>query len=159
MASVNKVFLLGNLGSEPELKQTPGGQSVCTFSLATNEQWTDKAGEKQQKTEWHRIVVWGKQAEHCANHLGKGKSAHIEGRIQTREWQDKDGQKRFTTEIIASWVTFVGYGENARQNEADAGRGPAGNGGARPAPARQAAQEPQRGGYSAPLIDDSDVPF
>jgi single-strand DNA-binding protein len=106
--SVNKVILLGRLGQDPELKYTPGGSAVCNFSLATTESWTDKGGQKQEKTEWHRIVVWGKLAELCNQYLAKGRQAFLEGRLQTRSWDDKDGQKRYTTEILASTVQFIG---------------------------------------------------
>ena len=106
--SVNKVILLGRLGQDPELKYTPGGSAVCNFSLATTESWTDKSGQKQEKTEWHRIVVWGKLAELCNQYLSKGRQAFLEGRLQTRSWDDKDGNKRYTTEILASTVQFIG---------------------------------------------------
>lgn len=106
--SVNKVILLGRLGQDPELKYTPGGSPVCNFSVATTEAWTDKQGQKQEKTEWHRIVVWGKLAELCNQYLSKGRQAFIEGRLQTRSWDDKDGNKRYTTEILATTVQFIG---------------------------------------------------
>lgn len=106
--SVNKVILLGRLGQDPELKYTPGGAPVCNFSLATTEAWTDKQGQKQEKTEWHRVVVWGKLAELCNQYLAKGRQAFLEGRLQTRSWDDKDGNKRYTTEILASTVQFIG---------------------------------------------------
>ncbi len=113
--SVNKVILLGRLGQDPELKYTPGGSAVCNFSLATTESWTDKSGQKQEKTEWHRIVVWGKLAELCNQYLAKGRQAFLEGRLQTRDWTDKDGNKRYTTEILASTVQFIG-GPSANAN-------------------------------------------
>ena len=106
--SVNKVILLGRLGQDPELKYTPGGSPVCNFSLATTESWTDKGGQKQEKTEWHRVVVWGKLAELCNQYLSKGRQAFLEGRLQTRSWDDKEGNKRYTTEILASTVQFIG---------------------------------------------------
>jgi single-strand DNA-binding protein len=108
MASVNKVIVLGNLGRDPEVKFTPGGQAVCNFSVATTDKWDDKSGQKQERTEWHRIVVWGKLAELCGQYLKKGRQAYVEGRLQTREWQDKDGNKRQTTEVVASQVQFLG---------------------------------------------------
>lgn len=114
--SVNKVILLGRLGQDPELKYTPGGSPVCNFSLATTESWTDKAGAKQEKTEWHRVVVWGKLAELCNQYLSKGRQAFLEGRLQTRSWDDKDGNKRYTTEILASTVQFIG-GATASNND------------------------------------------
>lgn len=99
---VNKVILIGRLGKDPDVRYTPDGTMVTNFNLATDEQWKDKNGEKVQKTEWHRIVTWGKLAEICGNYLVKGKLVFIEGRIQTRSWEDKEGVKRFTTEIVAS---------------------------------------------------------
>ncbi len=108
MASVNKVILVGNLGRDPELRYIPSGQAVANFTLATNDRWRDKEGNNQERTEWHRIVVWGKSAENCAQYLQKGRSVYIEGRLQTREWEDKDGNKRYTTEINASTVNFIG---------------------------------------------------
>lgn len=106
--SVNKVIILGRLGQDPELKYTPSGAAVCNFSLATSESWTDKAGQKQEKTEWHRIVVWGKLAELCNQYLAKGRQAFVEGKLQTRSWDDKDGTKRYSTEVMASTVQFIG---------------------------------------------------
>lgn len=117
--SVNKVIILGRLGQDPELKYTPGGAAVCNFSLATTEAWTDKQGQKQEKTEWHRIVVWGKLAELCNQYLAKGRQAFIEGRLQTRSWDDKDGSKRYTTEIMASTVQFIGGASTGASNNVD----------------------------------------
>ena len=108
MASVNKVILIGNLGRDPELRYTPGGQAVANFTLATNERFSSKDGEKQERTEWHRIVAWGRTGELCAQYLSKGRSVYLEGRLQTREWEDKEGQKRRTTEIVATTVQFLG---------------------------------------------------
>ena len=108
MAGVNKAILVGNLGRDPELRHTPNGQAVVNFTLATSESWTDKSGERQERTEWHRIVVWGRQAEMCNQYLSKGRTVYVEGRIQTREWEDKDGNKRYTTEINANNVNFIG---------------------------------------------------
>lgn len=107
MAGVNKVIIIGNLGKDPELRHTPQGQAVANFPIATSENWTDKNGQKQERTEWHRIVVWGKPAELAAKYLSKGRKAYIEGRLQTRAWDDKDGQKRYTTEIVATSVQFL----------------------------------------------------
>ena len=97
---VNKVILIGRLGRDPELRHTGSGSPVCNFSLATDESYTDKAGDRQKKTEWHSIVAWGKLAENCSNLLGKGKLAYVEGKLQTREWDDRDGNKRRTTGIV-----------------------------------------------------------
>lgn len=114
MGSLNKALLLGNLGADPEVRYH-NDQAVANFRIATTEVWNNKAGERCERTEWHRIVVWGKQAEHCGEYLRKGRSALIEGRIQTREWEEKEtGAKRFTTEIVADRVTFVGGGGGDR---------------------------------------------
>ncbi|MBN2517106.1 MAG: single-stranded DNA-binding protein [Deltaproteobacteria bacterium] len=99
---VNKAILIGRLGADPEVRYTQDGAMVTNFRLATNEQWTDRSGEKMQRTEWHRIVVFGKLAEICGNYLSKGRLVYIDGRIQTRSWDDRDGNKRYTTEIIAT---------------------------------------------------------
>ncbi len=109
MGSLNKVQLIGNLGRDAEMRYTPGGAAVATMNLATTETWNDKAGAKQEKTEWHRIIVWGKTAESLAEYLVKGKQIYVEGRIQTRQWE-KDGQKRYTTEIRADRVVLLGGG-------------------------------------------------
>jgi len=110
MSGVNKVILIGNLGADPEMRYTPGGAAVCELRLATNESWTDKKGERQERTEWHRVVVWGKRAEVVSKYLSKGRQVYVEGRIRTRSWEDKEGNKRYTTEIIADNVQFLGGG-------------------------------------------------
>ncbi len=106
--SVNKVILVGRLGADPELKSLSSGQNVANFNLATSENWVDRDGQKQERTEWHRIVVWGKLAEICRQHLSKGRQVYVEGRLQTRSWEDQQGQKRYTTEVNASTVQFLG---------------------------------------------------
>jgi len=105
---VNKVILVGNLGANPEMRFTQGGQAVANLRLATTERWTDKNGQKQEQTEWHRVVVWGKQAEICGQYLTKGRQIYVEGRIRTRQWQDQQGQKRYTTEIVAQTIQMLG---------------------------------------------------
>ena len=140
MASVNRVIVIGNLGRDPELRYLQSGQAVATFSVATNDRWTDREGKPQERTEWHRVVVWGKQAENCANYLAKGRSVYIEGRLQTREWEDKEGQKRKTTEIVANTVQFLG------------GRGEGGPGG----PPSGGVSD---GGFDAGPPPADDVPF
>ena len=107
---VNKVILIGNLGADPEVRFTPSGQAVANFRIATNESWTDKNQQKQERTEWHRIVVWGKLGELCGEYLKKGRQAYVEGRRQTREWTDKEGKKNYTTEVVAQTVQFLGGG-------------------------------------------------
>lgn len=106
--SVNKVILVGRLGQNPEVRYTPSGAAVANFSVATNESWQDKSGQKQERTEWHRVVVWGKLAELCNQYLQKGRQVYLEGRLQTRQWQDKDGQTKYTTEVQAQTVQFLG---------------------------------------------------
>ncbi len=108
MSGINKVILVGRLGADPEVKTIAQGSTVATLNLATSENWTDKNGQRQEKTEWHRIVVWGKLAEICGKHLTKGRQIYVEGRLQTRQWDDKQGQKRYTTEIVATTVQFLG---------------------------------------------------
>lgn len=113
MAGVNKVIIVGRLGADPELKAVGNGQSVARLNIATSENWTGKDGQKQERTEWHRVVVWGRQAENCGKHLAKGRQVYIEGRLQTRSWEDQTGQKRYTTEIVANVVQFLGAGSGA----------------------------------------------
>lgn len=109
MAGINKVLLIGNLGRDPEVRYTPGGVPVANFSIATSEEWTDKdTGEKRERTEWHRIVAWRRLGEICGEYLHKGRQVYIEGKLQTREWEDRDGNKRYTTEIIASQMQMLG---------------------------------------------------
>jgi single-strand DNA-binding protein len=140
MASLNKVLIMGNLGSDPELKRTPSGQAVATLNVATNESWTDKENNRQERTEWHRIVVWGRQAEQCGQYLKKGRQVFVEGRIQTRSWEDQQGQKKFMTEIVAQTVQFIGS--------------PGGRGEESPLP------EPSGRDVEPPAsISDDDVPF
>ena len=144
MASVNKVILIGNLGRDPEMRYTPGNVAVCNFTVATNDRWKDKSGQMQERTEWHRIVVWGRQAEIAKEYLAKGRSVYIEGSLQTREWTDKEGGKRTTTEVRAERVQFLGgRGEGAPRGEA--GSGPKG--------------EPAAGEFPDAEYSDDDIPF
>jgi single-strand DNA-binding protein len=128
---VNKVILIGNLGSDPEVRFTPSGQAVANFRVATNDSWTDKSGQKQERTEWHRIVVWGKLAELCGEYLKKGRQAYIEGRLQTREWTDKENKKNYTTEVVANTVQFLGGGSGGGGPRSEGGGGGGGGGGPR----------------------------
>lgn len=123
MASVNKVILIGNLGRDPELRYTQSGQAVTNFSLATTERFSTRDGDRQERTEWHRIVAFGRTAELCAQYLAKGRSIYLEGRLQTNEWEDKEGQKRRTTEIVAFTVQFLG-GRGGSSGEPSGGGGP-----------------------------------
>jgi len=144
MGSVNKVILVGNLGRDAELRYTPGGAAVATINMATTEVWNDKGGQRQEKTEWHRVVLWGKSAESLAEYLTKGKQIYVEGRLQTRQWDDKDGNKRYTTEIRGDRIVLLGGG----------GRGQSVDRGADPGPSQSAG--PDIG--EQPLTDD-DIPF
>ena len=127
MAGVNKVILIGNLGRDPEVRYTPDGTAVANFSIATSDEWTDKAtNEKKERTEWHRIVAFGRLGEICGEYLSKGRQVYIEGRIQTRSWEDRDGNKRYTTEIVASDVQFLG-GRDAGPGARAQGGAPASN--------------------------------
>lgn len=156
MAGVNKVILIGNLGRDPELRYTQNGQAVANFSLATSETWRDKSsGERVEKTEWHRIVAWGKTGELCSQYLSKGRQVYIEGRLQTREYEDKEGIKRYTTEIVANQVTFIGNrgeggGGMGGGGGAPGGGMPSGGGGA------PGGGAPMGGGGAPP---DDDIPF
>ena len=141
MGSVNKVILVGNLGRDAEVKVTASGQSVASFSIATTETWT-KDGEKKEKTEWHRIVLWGRQADTLQPYLTKGKQIYVEGRLETRNWE-KDGQKHYTTEVKADRIVLLGGGRGGERSE----RGDRGD-----------------SGYADPLanaapITDDDIPF
>ena len=127
MGSVNKVTLIGNLGGNPEVRYTQAGQPVASFNIATTENWNDKQGQRQEKTEWHRMVAWGKLAELCGQYLGKGRQVYVEGRLQTREWNDREGHKRYTTEVVASQVVFLG-------SRGEGGSSGGGNGGGRRLP-------------------------
>jgi single-strand DNA-binding protein len=121
MASVNKVILVGNLGKDPEVRFTPSGRAVAKFPLATKESWNDQENSRQERTEWHNVVVWGKQAELCGQYLAKGRQAYIEGAIRSRSYDDKDGNKRYVTEIVAQRVQFLGGGSGGRGASAGGG--------------------------------------
>lgn len=152
MAGVNKAIIVGHLGKDPEVRYTPQGKAVANFSVATSESWTDQQGQKQDKTEWHAIVVWGKTAELCGQYLAKGRLVYIEGRLQTREWNDKDGNKRRTTEILADKVTFLSpRGETT-------GVGAAGGDDYKRSSSNAGIQDAGSFDYGPPLGDD-DVPF
>src|SRR5579872_5348712 len=156
--SVNKVILVGRLGRDPETRYTGGGQAVANFSIATDESYKDRNGEKQKRTEWHKIVVWGKQAEIAQQYLKKGSLLFIEGRIQSREWQDKEGQKRTSFEIVASNFRMLG----GRSDAAAAGAGGGSSGAARSADdfdAHTGGAEEPIGGAAGPEISDEDIPF
>jgi single-strand DNA-binding protein len=117
MAGVNKVIIVGRLGTDPELRTIGNGGTVTRLSVATSENWVDKEGQKQERTEWHRIVVWGRLAEICGKHLSKGRQVYVEGRLQTRSWEDQQGQKKYSTEIVANTVQFLGAAGEQRTTE------------------------------------------
>jgi len=130
MASVNKVIIVGNVGRDPELRYTQSGQPVASFSIATNERFKDKDGNWKDRTEWHRIVAWARLAEICGEYLRKGSQVYVEGRIQTRDWEDKEGNKRQTTEIIALGMQMLGRrGEGGGPSVSDDGNQTRGGGG------------------------------
>ncbi len=139
MASVNKVILIGNLGRDPETRYMPDGGAVTNVSVATTEAWKDKNGDKQEKTEWHRVAFFGKLAEIAGEYLKKGSQVYVEGRLQTRKWQDKDGNDKYTTEVVANAMQMLGsrqgMGGAGAEREASEAREPRG-GGAKPAPAK-----------------------
>ncbi len=112
MSGINRVTLIGRLGADPEKKQTSTGQTVTRLNLATSESWTNREGDRQEKTEWHRVVVWGKLAENCAQHLSKGRQIYVDGRLQTRSWETEKGDKKFSTEVVANQVLFLGSGSS-----------------------------------------------
>ncbi len=147
---INKVILVGRLGKDPEIRSTPGGNTVAKFTVATDERYTDKSGEKQERTEWHNIVAWGKLAEICGQYLRKGKLVYIEGSIRTDSWDDKEsGQKRYRTEIVANTMKML---DRRGDDEGSGGS----YGGAR----RPAAAASSTGGSSAPeMEEDDEVPF
>ncbi len=118
MASVNKVILIGNLGADPELRYTPSGSAVATFNMATTERWKNKDGQPQEQTEWHRIVLWNRPAEVAKEYLRKGSSVYVEGRLQTRNYEDKDGIKRYVTEVVGQRMQLLG-GRGAQMSDAE----------------------------------------
>jgi single-strand DNA-binding protein len=163
--SVNKVILVGRLGRDPETRYTGGGQAVANFSVATDETYKDKNGERQKRTEWHKIVVWGKQAEIAQQYLKKGSLIFIEGRIQSREWQDKEGQKRTSFEIVASNFRMLGGRGDGAAAGASAGASRGGGGGDdfdnHASPAEESYGGGSGGGHApaGPEISDEDIPF
>ncbi len=151
MASVNKVILVGNLGKDPEVRFTPSGRAVAKFSIATKESWMDQENSRQERTEWHNIVVWGKQAELCGQYLAKGRQVFIEGAIRSRNYDDKEGIKRYVTEIVAQRVQFLGGPGGGGGGGGSGGRGASTDGGG-----GSVGQFDEFGG--GPIPED-DVPF
>jgi single-strand DNA-binding protein len=165
--SVNKVILVGRLGRDPETRFTGGGQAVANFTMATDESFKDKSGQRQKRTEWHKIVVWGKQAEIAQQYLKKGSLIFAEGRIQTREWQDKENQKRTTTEIVLNNFRMLGGRGDGAQGGAEGGgqsrggyAGGQGGGGSHAEPDfEHGVPDEPMGGGGGPEISDEDIPF
>lgn len=160
MASFNRVVIMGNLGQDPELRYTQSQTPVCTLNVATTDYRNGPDGQRQEFTDWHRVVVWSKQAENCAKYLSKGRSVLVEGRLQTRSWEDKQGQKRYITEIVANTVQFVGGPREGRSERHPGHEGVAGAvaGGAAASFGHDAAPESSGfGGPETPSLDD--IPF
>ena len=158
---INKVILVGTLGKDPEVRYSQSGSALTSVSIATNESWKDKNGEKQEKTEWHSIVFYGRQAEIAAEYLKKGRQIYVEGRLQTRKWQDKDGQDKYTTEIVANVMQMLGSRQGMGGGDRDAGGGagserPQGSGGG--GSAKPAASKPAGKGGKFDDFED-DIPF
>jgi single-strand DNA-binding protein len=159
MGSVNKVILIGNLGADPELKYTPSQRPLCNLRIATTEVYKDKSGVRQEKTEWHRVTVWGDQAENCNKYLAKGRSVYIEGRLQTRSY-DKDGQKHYATDIVADRVVFLGSGGGGEGRGAGGGEGRGRTGGFSGRGDSGPSDDPgDSGPGGAPPASDDDIPF
>jgi len=154
---VNKVILLGNLGKDPELRYTSNQKPVCSFSLATTERRMDASGKWNDHTEWHNIVTFGKTAENCSQYLKKGRQAFIEGRIQTRKWQDKEGRDRYTTEILAASVQFIGGGKGAGSESRSETNGGSNGAGHEVLATLPSADEIS--GADSVSFDDDDIPF
>jgi single-strand DNA-binding protein len=160
MASVNKVILLGNLGRDPETRYTTGGDAVTNLNIATSEQWKDKSGEKQERTEWHRVVLFGRQAEVAGEYLKKGRSVYIEGRLQTRKYTDKDGVEKYSTEIVADRMQLIGGSRDNSGGDVDFASG--GSAGPRREGAGAGAAPASKGGAGGKKnVDDfdDDIPF
>jgi single-strand DNA-binding protein len=162
MGSVNKVILIGNLGADPELKYTPTQRPLCNLRIATTEVYKDKAGQRQEKTEWHRVTVWGDQAENCNKYLAKGRSVYVEGRLQTRTY-DKDGQKHYATDVVADRVVFLGSGGGEGRGGGGSGEGRGRSGGSGGFGGRSdsgSSEDPgDSGPGGAPPASDDDIPF
>ena len=152
---VNKVILIGNVGADPELRYTPSGTAVTNFNMATNESWTDSSGERQERTEWHRIVVWGRRAEICNQYLRKGSKVYIEGRLQTRNWEGQDGQKRYTTEVVARDMQIL----DSRDDTAAAAPDTAPSYGTSPKPQSDSPSPDSPSPEPPPYGADDDLPF
>ncbi len=172
MAGVNKVIIMGHLGKDVEMRYQPSGGAIANFSIATSETFKDKDGNKQEKTEWHRIVLFGRTAEVAGEYLRKGSMAYVEGRLQTRKWTDKEGQERYTTEIVGDRLQLVGgrndggnrsddHGQDERQSSRPAGNAPRSGGGNNNGHASNSTSRGGGGGHNGPIEDpfDDEIPF
>ena len=159
--SLNKVLLIGRLGFEPEVRYQPDGGAVATLRLATNEVWKDKSGNKQERTEWHRVVLWGRLAEIAGQYLKKGSQVYVEGRIQTRKWTDQSGQEKYTTEIVASEMKMLDSKGSSPSGMSDFDAPPPAYSGGAPTPAPRRAPAPAPTPAANPNWDDlgDDIPF
>lgn len=155
MKSVNKVILVGHLAADPEMRYTGTGTAVAHFRMATNETWVGKEGNKEERTEWHRVVAWGKLAEVCGEYLSKGRQIYVEGKLKTSSWETKEGEKRYSTEVTATDIVFLGGGKGV-------GAEMGGGSNSRPAPTSQkggSGDEMPPAGFDGPAPVDEDVPF
>jgi single-strand DNA-binding protein len=153
MSGINKVIIVGRLGNDPEVRYTPNGQAVANFSVATSDNWTDKnTNEKKERTEWHRIVVWGRLAELCKDYLSKGRQVYLEGKLQTRSWVDKSDNKKYTTEIIANQLQFLGDAKGKQESDSSYDQSNAYNNEAKD-------YTPNFQENSSDDINDDDIPF
>ena len=152
MAGINKVILVGNLGSDPEIRTTPGGQRVANFRMATSRSWNSQDGQRQEKTEWHSIVAWGKLADICERYLTKGKQVYVEGRLETRSWQDKEGQTRYKTEVICETMQMLGRAGAGGDRNGETG-------GYEAPPAQRSGGMPDESFAQAGGASDDDLPF
>ena len=171
MGALNKVMLIGNLGRDPEIRHTPSGSQVANFTMATTERYTDKSGNRQERTEWHKVVLFGKIAEIAGQYLSKGRQVYIEGRLQTREWEDKSGQRRWTTEVVGNNLVMLGRGDGSGGGHQSEGgyqaEGGAGGYENANAPATASLAKDQQGGSGGfrpdssldPVNEDDDLPF
>ena len=157
--SVNKVLLIGNLGRDPEVRFTSNGKAVARFSIATSEVWSDTEGSRQERTEWHNIVVWGKQAETCGQYLSKGRQVYIEGQLRTRTYDDKDGVKKYITEITAQRVQFLGSGSGGGGGGGSRGGGSSGSSGSDGGGGGGSREGGSSGSDDFPPPNDDDIPF
>jgi single-strand DNA-binding protein len=151
MASINKVILIGNLGNDPEVRFTQQGTCVATLSIATSERWKGKTGEMEERTEWHRVVLWNRLAELARDYLAKGRSVYIEGKLQTRKWEDNQGQTKYTTEVVGQTMQFIGSKSDST--------GSGGGYNQSPSSGSKASNQSSNNDEPPPFGEDDDIPF